>query len=209
MFKKIAENQMSGNFSNGFGKSESLSGPGSELKQTDQIIKELPCIFKKYNIKCFFDVPCGDFFWMKNVVNNCNTKYIGGDIVDKIVTINKKNNKDIEFIKFNICNDKIPDDVDLIFIRDLFVHFSYENIKKSIENIKKSNVKYIMMTTFINRVNTELPTKWPWRPLCFFNQPFNFPKPKELINELCSEDFPNNLDKSLGLWYVKDINLLF
>lgn len=207
LFTKIAENQMNGNFNSGFGKSESLSGPGSELKQTEKIIEELPRIFKKYNIRCFFDVPCGDFFWMKNVVNNCDTKYIGGDIVEKIIQINNEKYKNIDFIKFDIRNDKIPDDVDLIFIRDLFVHFSYKDIEKSLKNIKNSNVKYVMMTTFINRINTELPTRWPWRPLCFFNKPFNFPKPKELINELCSEDYPNNLDKSLGLWNINELKI--
>lgn len=212
IFTKIADNQISKNFNSGFGKSDSLSGPGSDLMQTSNIIEKLPLILKKYNANNLFDVPCGDFYWMKHILkNNDFINYIGGDIVSKIIEINKsissnKINNNIKFIQFDICKDKIPDNIDIIFIRDLFVHFSYEKIKESLNNIRKSNVKYIMMTTFINRKNTDLSNVFGWRPLSFFNPPFNFPKPKELLVELCSEDFPNNLDKCLGLWELKDIN---
>lgn len=201
-FNHIYNNQKNGNFSMGFGKSESLSGPGSSLENTEILIRELPNIFKKYNIKTMFDIPCGDFFWMKNVINNTDISYIGGDIVEDLVIKNKEK-YNCNFVKFDICKDKIPDNIDLIFIRDLFVHFRYNDINLALDNIKKSKVKYIMTTTFINRKNSELPYNNPWRPLCFFNSPFNFPKPIEIINEICMEDYPNNLDKSLALWDVK------
>jgi hypothetical protein len=150
---------------------------------------------------------------MRYVVNNSSINYLGGDIVINLINNNQKSNlgnNNLNFIHFDICKDKIPDNMEFIFIRDLFVHFSYADIKTALNNIKNhSNVKYIMMTTFINRTNSELPIQWPWRPLCFFKEPFNFPKPIELINEICSEDYPNNIDKSLGLWKVEDINTNF
>ena len=49
-------------FNNRWGDSSSLSGTGSNLEQTTNIIKELPSIFKKYKINSILDIPCGDFF---------------------------------------------------------------------------------------------------------------------------------------------------
>jgi hypothetical protein len=46
---------------------ESISGNGSELIQTEQIINELPVLLKKYNITSMLDIPCGDFNWMQHV----------------------------------------------------------------------------------------------------------------------------------------------
>ena len=48
-------------FNNRWGDSSSLSGTGSNLEQTTNIIKELPSIFKKYKINSILDIPCGDF----------------------------------------------------------------------------------------------------------------------------------------------------
>ena len=72
--------------------SESLSGDGSGLKQTEIIRKTIPLIIKKYKIKTIFDAACGDFYWMRFVINN-KLNYIGGDIVKKIIELNKKKYK--------------------------------------------------------------------------------------------------------------------
>ena len=73
-------------------KSESLSGDGSGIKQTNTIRKEIPKIINKYKIKTIFDAACGDFFWMKYLINK-KVDYIGGDIVKKIINLNIKKNK--------------------------------------------------------------------------------------------------------------------
>ena len=32
------------------------------MEQTQNILKELPNVIKKYNIKSMLDIPCSDFF---------------------------------------------------------------------------------------------------------------------------------------------------
>ena len=67
--------------------SESVSGGGSELEQTNSVIKEINIILKSYSIKSILDLPCGDFNWMR-FVDLAETKYIGADIVDKLILNN-------------------------------------------------------------------------------------------------------------------------
>ena len=183
---------------------KSISGPGSDDEQTKKIIIEIPKLLEEYNIKSIFDCPCGDFNWMNRIVNN-NNNYTGGDIVEKLIEENKNKYPNINFIKFDISKNDIKNSYDLIICRDLFVHFSYSDIKKTLSNIKKSNCKYILMTTFPNKTNRDCKTS-DWRPLNFQKEPFNFPEPLMIINEGCTEGELNFTDKSLGLWEIKNIN---
>ena len=189
--------------SNSWTSSESRSGLGSELISTETIRKELPEVFKKFNIKSVLDIPCGDFNWMNNV-DLKEVHYIGADIVENMIEDNKNNFKDYEFKVLDITEDDLPE-VDLIFARDILGHFDYENIEKTIKNILRSGSKYLLTTSF---------TKWEynvdikngdWRPINLMLKPFLF-KPIYLINENCFEgDFQYN-DKCLILF---DLNKLY
>jgi SAM-dependent methyltransferase len=189
--------------SNSWTSSESRSGLGSELLSTETIRKELPEVFKKFNIKSVLDIPCGDFNWMNNV-DLKEVHYIGADIVENMIEDNKNNFKDYEFKVLDITEDDLPE-VDLIFARDILGHFDYENIEKTIKNIIRSGSKYLLTTSF---------TKWEynidikngdWRPINLMLKPFLF-KPIYLINENCFEgDFQYN-DKCLILF---DLNKLY
>ena len=77
-------------------KGESRSGPGSTLKYTENLRKQLPILFQKYSIQKIFDAPCGDFNWMRLVVDKLDVNYLGADIVPELI----KNNK------FFICHKK-------------------------------------------------------------------------------------------------------
>ena len=46
---------------------ESCSGMGSQIFTTRKIQKILPILWKRYSIKSFLDIPCGDYNWMKEV----------------------------------------------------------------------------------------------------------------------------------------------
>jgi len=195
-FTHIAENR-------GFGPSKSLSGPGSDDRQTATIKKQIPLLVKQYDFQSFFDVPCGDLYWMKSIVDSL-PNYTGADVVLSIINENKKKfNKN--FLHFDITKDRIPDDVDLIFCRDLLVHFPLRSIKEALGNIKRSSAKCLLMTTFINREFRDTSVMGAWRPISFFDPPFNFPAPLEMINEGCSESYPRYMDKTLALWRVEDL----
>lgn len=74
---------------------------------------------------------------MKTVEKN-GIKYIGGDIVPKIVRANNKNYKDenTSFKVIDITSDEIPQ-VDLIICRDCLQHLSQKNAKKLLKILKK------------------------------------------------------------------------
>jgi len=183
---------------------ESISGQGSEILQTRTIISELPKLFEKYEIASILDIPCGDFNWMKNV-DLTRVDYTGADIVDEMIA---KNNKkyDQEFEVLDLTKDPLPKH-DVAFIRDCFVHLPYSMIYKALNNLKASNIKYLITTTFTDRDQNDDIHIGSWRPLNLRQAPFNFPEPLVLINENCTEDDGAYSDKSLGLWKVSDLQI--
>ena len=70
---------------------ESVSGPGSTLKNTKNLRNVLKKIIKKYKVKTIFDAPCGDCNWIKFVFKKNQIKYFGADIVKDCVTNNESN----------------------------------------------------------------------------------------------------------------------
>ena len=158
-------------------------------------------LIKKYNITSVFDVPCGDFNWFKHIVHNIPT-YIGADIVPALIEKNKQQYNHT-FLHLDITRDPIPA-TELIFCRDLLVHLSYESIVQVLRNVKRSNARYILMTTFTNRPFKDIPDG-DWRPISFFDKPFHFPKPLAILSENCTESYPSYMDKSLALWLIKDL----
>jgi len=157
------------------------------------------------NIKSLLDLPCGDFNWLKNLYLP-ELFYTGGDIVQELIV---KNNKQYggakrKFLSIDLISGRLPD-ADLLLCRDCLVHFSYNDIQKTIRNIKKNKIKYLLTTTFTDcSINEDIITG-DWRPVNLSLSPFNFPEPLELINEKCTEGDGIFSDKSLGLWLVKDL----
>ena len=198
IFNEIIEN-------NFWLESETVSGIGSSLIQTAEILKTLPLLFDQFQIKSLFDIPCGDFNWFQKV-DLSNIQYLGGDIVNKIVIQNNKKFKkdNISFVHFDLLEDEI-NAFDLIFCRDCLVHFSFKDIFKAIASVKRSNSTYLVTTTFPDQeINKDIQTGG-WRPLNFGIAPFNFPNPIYLLNEKCTEMESVFKDKSLGLWKVSDL----
>ena len=130
---------------------QSVSGLGSDIKVTEKLVLELGSFIKNNQIKSLLDIACGDFIWMKNILNdNKNLKYRGLEIVKEIVEKNNKkySNSRIKFDCVDVINSKFPDNYDLILVRDFFIHIKNEDIKKIIEKIKSSNCKYFAINNF-------------------------------------------------------------
>ena len=174
---------------------ESVSGYGSELKNTINIEKEIINIIKKYQIKSILDAPCGDFNWVKNILNK-ELSYIGGDIVQEIIDNNirkfKRNN--IKFIKLDITDENLPDS-DLMICRDCLIHLSFQSIKLFFENFRESNINYLLLTTYKMKDTTkeidnlDIPDG-EYREIDLSKPPFSLPKPLEEI--LDKEEFNKN-----------------
>lgn len=183
----------------------SVSGSGSDWAQTEIIRRELPILCQKYQIKTLLDLPCGDFNWLKTI-DLAIEKYIGADIVEALIQNNQLHFADSkrQFLSLDIIQDKLPQ-VDLILVRDCWVHLSNELIIKSLQNIKKSNITYLLTTTFPDeKFNFDIQTG-SWRPLNLLKKPFNFPSPLVLIQEKSLESNGQYQDKSLALWRVEDL----
>jgi hypothetical protein len=184
---------------------ESISGPGSSLKQTAEIRRSLPLLFSSLEINSMLDAPCGDFNWLPHVELKLE-EYIGIDVVPSIIEKNR-NRYENELRKFyvsDIARDFLPS-CDLILCRDCLVHFSDEDVFSVLRNFCKSGAKYLLTTTFPQKpANMNIQTG-SWRPLNFQLPPFNFPPPFKLLNEKCTEGNGQFADKSLGLWLISDL----
>ena len=201
-FSKIYEKKIWGQ------RGPSLSGFGSTYENTKAIRKILPSLCKKYDVQTIVDLGCGDFYWMKFLKLELNIQnYYGIDIVDSVVQVNKEKYEDdkYKFIKLD-CTQTLVPKADLVLCRDVFVHLPYQYIFKALRLLKKSGCKYILMTTFVNRNNKNI-VPGNYRTLDFMKEPFNFPYPKELINEEFYGFDQRYTDKSLGLWKLDDLLL--
>ena len=185
---------------------ESISGQGSEMKQVKLLIDALNNLISEKNIKSILDIPCGDFNWMQNV-DLSGVKYIGADIVEKLIQKNAEENrvrKNISFKVLNLTSDALPK-CDLIIVRDCLVHLSYSDIMKAIDNIKSSECKYLFTTTYPNYSPNHDIITGDWRRINLLAKPFNFPPPLLVFNENCTEGIGEFADKSMLLWDISKL----
>lgn len=192
-------------YNNSWSGKESLSGPGSDYEQTKYLIPELQILLKDLKIKTMLDVPCGDFNWMRRV-DLSNITYTGGDIVDKLISNNNKKYKakNISFKSIDVVKDNLPE-VDLIMVRDCFVHLPNKDILKAINNIIDSKSKYLLTTNFMWKspeANKDIAVG-AWRRLNLESEPFSFPFPKQIIIEGNVQSYDR--DKTMSLWEIKDL----
>lgn len=189
-----------------WGGKESISGPGSDLDQTQGLLEALPRLFDELSIESLLDVPCGDWNWMQ-AVDLRGIRYIGGDIVGELVQEVAKRHAGPgrEFRQIDLIRDPLPQ-ADLVFCRDCLVHLSHENVFSALQNIVRSGAKYLLTTTYPTRAGTnkDIPTG-RWRALNLEQSPFGFPTPQRSILEGCSEREGALADKTLALWRVADL----
>jgi hypothetical protein len=185
----------------------SKSGNGSSIDQTQEIAEAIPRFAAQLEIRSMLDIPCGDLVWMSRV-NLGDIKYIGADVAPSLILHLKSKYPDRNLQALNIVQDALPK-VDLIFCRDLFVHLTNKDIHCAIKNIKASKSQYLATTTFTNRaINRNLPILTrgvAWRTINLELQPFNFPRPKVLIDEKCTEGSGMFFDKSIAIWKISDL----
>ena len=161
-----------------WGSEESISGPGSSLKYTENLRRELPKIIKDYSIKSIFDAPCGDFYWMKHVLRDVEVDYVGGDIVRPLVSsLNAKNKNDrTSFIHVDIIKDEYPD-ADLMICRDCLPHLSFQEAKQVLQNFMASDIQFLLTTTHPHiegPANVDI-AAGGFRLIDLFSSPYCFP----------------------------------
>lgn len=190
--------------SNMWGAETSASGLGSEDAATAQLRAELPKLFRRLDIETLLDLPCGDFGWMSRAELGLR-RYIGADIVRDLVAVNQGRyatpDGSISFAHLDLLNDALPA-MDAILCRDCLVHFSFANIRRALDNIRRSGCRFLIATTFVEHDLNEDAADGDWRLLNLERGPFNFPAPVAVLNEGCTEAGNGYSDKSLGVWRI-------
>ena len=180
---------------------DSKSGPGSNLKYTSDMSRELQKFFIEKNIKTILDIGCGDFIWMNLLLNEYHIydKYLGLDIVDELIKNNKKkySNNKISFKTFDLVKNEIPNGFDIILVRDVFIHLKNEQIINFLDLLKNLNVKYFGVTSTPSLgKNNELKTVGRYRDINIEIEPFNF---KDYVSKI---DEKNN-NYTLNIYKIK------
>ena len=196
--------------SNSWNGEESRSGTGSSLENTQKLLKLLEDLFSQLNAKKILDIPCGDFNWMQHFPFKKDMEYLGVDIVEDIIENNVnfygKSSHNLNFKVGDINTDLFPY-ADVIMVRDCLVHFKFNDIYQTLQNLKKQDYKYVLLTSFTQRPNNfNLTHVGEWRPLNLQISPFNFPKPLKILNEECHEENDAYIDKSLCLWSKEQLD---
>lgn len=164
---------------NYWGNEESRSGRGSTLVLTSNLRKKLPELFNTFSIKSVFDGPCGDFNWMKLVVEETRIDYTGGDIVLPMIEENQSKyaSQHVRFVKIDLTKDALPT-ADLMICRDCLFHLSFADTKLVLNNFIQSNITYLLTTTYHNDAtfkNEDIVTGH-FRMIDLFSAPYHFPK---------------------------------
>ncbi len=187
---------------------ESVSGPGSTISTTQGIRSELEKLFSLFHIHSLIDAPCGDFNWMRKVGLG-QIDYLGLDIVPEIIETNTRNYSgvSVHFDIADITKDHIPK-ADIIISRDCLVHFSFEDIFKTLNNFKNSGSTYLLTTSFaVPKLNYNI-TTGDWRPVNLLLPPFNFgPSLYQIADHFKGPLAGDDLGKILGLWKLNELKI--
>ena len=132
---------------------ETRSGDGSTIVVNKFRVKFIDKIINDYSITDMYDI-CGDANWQKSIKNLEKINYYGFDISE--IAINNaiqknKNNKFMNFIRkpIDLCNTILPvknPDSTVILIKEVIQHLPLEDGLNMLKNIKKSKIKYILIT---------------------------------------------------------------
>jgi 2-polyprenyl-3-methyl-5-hydroxy-6-metoxy-1,4-benzoquinol methylase len=183
---------------------ESVSGTGSELRNTKSLRFSLSFLLKHLDVKSLLDVACGDMTWVSALDLNA-IEYEGWDIVDDIIQQNKQkfaHKANYNFKHQNILEGEIPK-FDLIMSRDTITHLPTSAIWIFLKKVVNSNSKYLLISRYEFSEDSHSDINFgQFRAVNLEKPPFNFNNALLYIKE----DEPN---KFLALYLVDDIRKFF
>jgi SAM-dependent methyltransferase len=156
---------------------ESLSGPGSTIKNTSEVRKLIQDSIKTYNIDSILDLGCGDWNWFQHI-DLQGASYLGWDAHLDMIIANQFNytKNNVEFDVQDIVLEPYPKS-DLILCRDVLFHMPIDMTLHILNKIKKS-CKYLISTCF-REVDTNEgigDKNWGYYPINLNLSPFDLSK---------------------------------
>ena len=169
-----------------------LSGPGSCLINTNELIILLDKFIYENNCNSILDLACGDLTW----ISNCkfffddNIKYIGIDIVETLINNFNEKYKNNIFICKDIVEFIPINKVSFIILRDVIFHLENDKILQIFENIK-NKFDFICITSCNNFENNNNFDKWRFSEKNIHIKPFNISN--NYIIKLFERNFNRNV----------------
>jgi hypothetical protein len=116
------------------------------MSETAAVREALPGLLRDLKVRSMLDAPCGDFNWMRSINLDLDL-YVGGDIVPEIIAdVRAKDGAPgREFAVLDLIADNLPK-VDLILCRDCLVHLSMANIRRALDNFRRSGSTWLLTT---------------------------------------------------------------
>jgi len=160
--------------SNLWGAETSVSGLGSETEATLSLQRRLPALLRKLGVATLLDAPCGDVGWIASL-DLRGIRYIGVDIVSTLISENRDKHQALgTFVLADITGDPLPL-ADAILCRDCLVHLSFANIRRAVDNFRRSGAQWLIATTFPEwQCNSDC-EDGDWRALNMTKPPFGWP----------------------------------
>lgn len=184
-----------------WGAATSVSGLGSESAATTALAAALPPLLRELNVTSLLDAPCGDAGWIHRI--GSSLRYTGVDIVPALVAGLQcraaAGDLSGTYLLADITCDALPC-ADAVLCRDGLVHLSLRNIRRAIDNMRRSGATWLITTTFSELETNRDCDDGDWRALNLRRPPFDWPEPHALLDEQCTEADGGYRDKSLGVW---------
>jgi hypothetical protein len=137
---------------NGWNGDATRAGPGSSLKATETIQRELPRFLEELGVTSVLDAGCNDSLWQPDLPG-----YIGVDIVPAAIEASKRRHPDREYWVTDICTDDLPR-TDAILCRDAMQHLSFADGLSALNNFRRSGAKYLIASMYTRGKNEDVPT---------------------------------------------------
>jgi hypothetical protein len=171
---------------------------GSSMEYTAKLRQELPLFFKKHKIQSIFDAGCNDCSWMSTLIDNL--EYHGGDISQPMITNLQRRHSNLDIRLHDATTDTFPT-VDLLFVKDVTIHLNNADKKKLIQNWLSSNVPWLLIThdEFEDNLDFNYEDGFPFAFVNWEKEPWNFPKPTDVIYEVESSG------RCMALWHRDQI----
>lgn len=181
---------------------ESASGLGSTLQYTENLRRELPGLFERFSIRRIFDAPCGDFNWMRHLLQTVGPRvsYTGGDIVRPLIDAHNEHysSDTVRFIHIDLITGTLPQ-ADLMICRDCLFHLSFADTRSVLRNFLDSGIPYLLTTTHTHLEdfsNKDIATG-DFRLINLYAAPYHFPRdPLMVIQDWVAPD----PERTMCLW---------
>ncbi len=142
-------------------------------------------LLNKFNISKLLDAPCGDFNWFQHVTLRADISYVGGDIVDEMISsLNFNWGTSLRtFTVLDVVHDTLPS-VDLWLCRDLIFHLTNDEIFKVLNNFVNSDIHYLLITSHLGDQVSNVDTfAGGFRRVNLMLPPFTLPEPEFYIKD--------------------------